>query len=201
LLTREVGLDTHITDVVNVLRYEDLQDVILVGHSHAGMVITGVADKVPERIARLVYFDALVPENGESGLDLVPAEVRKDMEQRVRTEGDGWLFPVMRGPNDISTQNTAHPWKSWSDRLTLDHQARQKISCVYVRFTADKQPGAFFQLALEKSWQRARVQKWQLYEVDTVHQITPDPAPKAAILLKLVGDLALILFYEVKERL
>jgi pimeloyl-ACP methyl ester carboxylesterase len=190
LLTPEVGLDTHITDVVNVLLYEDLRDVILVGHSHAGMVITGVADRVPERIANLVYFDAVVPENGESSLGLVAPEVRKDMEQRVRTEGDGWLFPVMHGPNDVPAKNTPHPWKSWTDPLILKNQAMRQIPCTYIRFSADKQPGEFFQLALETSWQRARARGWRLYEVDTVHQIVPDPEPKASILLDLVSSLA-----------
>jgi pimeloyl-ACP methyl ester carboxylesterase len=61
----EVDLDTHIDDVVNVMRYEDLRDVVLVGHSYAGMVIGGVADRAPERLARLVYLDAFVPEDGD----------------------------------------------------------------------------------------------------------------------------------------
>lgn len=69
LLTRDVGLDTHITDVANVLEYEDLHDVVLVGHSYAGMVITGVADKAANRIAQLVYLDAFLPEDGRSGTD------------------------------------------------------------------------------------------------------------------------------------
>lgn len=69
LLTRDVGLDTHITDIANVLEYEDLHDVVLVGHSYAGMVITGAADKAADRIAQLVYLDAFLPENGKSGTD------------------------------------------------------------------------------------------------------------------------------------
>ncbi|MGH8314793.1 MAG: alpha/beta fold hydrolase, partial [Steroidobacterales bacterium] len=66
LASTDVGLETHITDVVNMIRYEDLHDVILVGHSYGGMVITGVADRVPDRIKRLVYLDAFVPRDGES---------------------------------------------------------------------------------------------------------------------------------------
>jgi len=66
-----VGLDTHVQDIVNVLFYEDLTDVILVGHSYGGMVITGVPDKVPERIKHLVYLDAMVPSDGDSILSLV----------------------------------------------------------------------------------------------------------------------------------
>src|SRR5437867_13135502 len=72
LLRPDIDLDTHITDVVNVLEYEDLADVILAGHSYGGMVITGVADRAGSRIARLVYLDAAHPRNGESLADVSP---------------------------------------------------------------------------------------------------------------------------------
>ena len=66
LASPETNLSTHIQDILNVLWYEDLTDVILVGHSYSGMVITGVADNAPERVAKLVYLDAFVPEDGQS---------------------------------------------------------------------------------------------------------------------------------------
>ena len=88
-----VGLDTHVDDVVNVLTYEDLHDVVLVGNSSGGVVITGVVDRVPERIGQLVYLDAFVPEDGQSMLDIIPPERRPVMEKLVQTEGHGWLLP------------------------------------------------------------------------------------------------------------
>src|SRR3954452_4236427 len=66
LLTPEVGLDTHIRDITAVLKYEDLHNVVLIGHSYGGMVIAGVAEEVPERIAQLVYLDAFLPDNGKA---------------------------------------------------------------------------------------------------------------------------------------
>ena len=66
LASPAVSLSTHIDDVVNVIRFEDLHDVILVGHSYGGMVITGVADRVPDRIRRLIYLDAFVPNDGKA---------------------------------------------------------------------------------------------------------------------------------------
>jgi pimeloyl-ACP methyl ester carboxylesterase len=66
LVNPTIDLDLHITDIVNVLRYENLTDVILVGHSYGGMVITGVADRAPERVGQLVYLDAAHPRNGEA---------------------------------------------------------------------------------------------------------------------------------------
>jgi pimeloyl-ACP methyl ester carboxylesterase len=74
LLSGNITLSTHVTDILNVFRYEDLSDVVLLGHSYGGMVITAVADKIAEKIAALVYLDAFVPENGQSLFDLnIPA--------------------------------------------------------------------------------------------------------------------------------
>ena len=70
LATPQVNLTTHIKDVYNAIWYEDLTDIILVGHSYGGMVVTGVADQMPERIKHLVYLDAFLPENGQSLYDL-----------------------------------------------------------------------------------------------------------------------------------
>jgi len=75
LLSREIDLDTHIQDAIGVIDDADLSDVVLVGHSYGGMVISGVADRVPEKLASLVYLDAFVPENGQSCLSLLPPGV------------------------------------------------------------------------------------------------------------------------------
>ncbi len=72
LATPEVGLYTHIEDVVNVFRYEEVRDAILVGYSYSGMVATGVAERIPELISQLVYLDADVPQDGQSVADLLP---------------------------------------------------------------------------------------------------------------------------------
>ena len=69
LANPDIGLDTHIQDILMVLEYEELRDVILVGYSYSGMVITGVAELAPERISQLIYLDAFVPQDGQSMLD------------------------------------------------------------------------------------------------------------------------------------
>ena len=74
LLSREIDLDTHIQDVIGVIDDADLSDIVLVGHSYGGIVISGVADRVPEEVASLVYLDAFVPENGQSLFSLLPPE-------------------------------------------------------------------------------------------------------------------------------
>ena len=92
----DVGLETHITDILNVLEFEDLTDVILVGHSYGGMVATGVADRAPDRISQVVYLDAFVPQDGESLLALLPEAARIGMLSAVRLEGSGWRVPANR---------------------------------------------------------------------------------------------------------
>lgn len=89
----EVGLGTHIADVVSALVFEDLDAVTLVGSSSGGTVVTAVADRVPERIERVVYLDAFAPADGQSTSDLVAPDRWAAMEHLVAAEGDGWLLP------------------------------------------------------------------------------------------------------------
>ena len=93
LATPDVGLTTHIDDIVSVAEFDDLDDVILVGTSSGGTVITGVANRIPARIASLVYLDAFVPSDGQCTFDLLPPERRSVLEGLIETEGAGWLLP------------------------------------------------------------------------------------------------------------
>lgn len=72
LMNPNINLDTHIADVVNLIKWEDLSDIVLVGHSYGGMVVTGVADALPDKIRSLVYLDAFVPKNGEALINFLP---------------------------------------------------------------------------------------------------------------------------------
>ncbi len=86
----DIDLETHITDLVNTLVYEELDAVVLVGHSYAGAVITGVADRVPARLAHVIYYDAVTPTDGQALLDLYTPEDRAARRARVEAEGEGW---------------------------------------------------------------------------------------------------------------
>ena len=94
----EIGLAVHVQDVVAVLKFDDLHDVILVGTSSGGTVITGVAGEVPDRIRALVYIDAFVPAAGQCTLDLLPTERRSVLEGLVDAEGGGWRLPRFAPP-------------------------------------------------------------------------------------------------------
>src|SRR5919199_6117726 len=94
LASPRVDLETHIIDVVNLIEYEDLRDVVLLGHSYAGIVVTGAADRIPERIAKLVYLDSGPVSDGLTFLDTQPPEVRQHTEREVTRHGDGWRLPM-----------------------------------------------------------------------------------------------------------
>jgi pimeloyl-ACP methyl ester carboxylesterase len=135
LLRPDIDLDFHIGDIVSVLRYEDLRDVILVGHSYGGMVITGVADRATDRIGHLVYLDAAMPVDGESLADI--AAPLMDAAYRSMRVVDGVelvLFPGtepmpnygVTKPDDIawmSERLTPHPWKCFTQPLHLANES------------------------------------------------------------------------------
>ncbi|MFJ2646268.1 alpha/beta fold hydrolase [Streptomyces sp. NPDC087420] len=93
LLGPGVGLDTHVEDIVALITEEDLADVILVGHSYAGLVISAVANQLPDRTRRLVYLDAMVPEDGESAVDVMP--VSQVLIDRALASESGWRIPPL----------------------------------------------------------------------------------------------------------
>jgi pimeloyl-ACP methyl ester carboxylesterase len=124
-----VGLLTHVEDVINVLRYEDLHEVVLVGHSYGGMVITGVAERVPERIARLVYLDAFVPQDGQRLGDLFPPEVVMWLEERARTTGDGWR--ISHDPPDAD-RRTDFPLAALHQPLEVRNPTAARLPRAYI---------------------------------------------------------------------
>jgi pimeloyl-ACP methyl ester carboxylesterase len=143
LLRPDVDLDMHIRDMAAVLHYEDLRDVILVGHSYGGMVVTGVADRTADRIGRLVYLEAATPVNHQSRLDLAGPFAGSDRDAFIEAVAatrrivDGvelFLFPEpdggrLYGVTDgddlawMAERLTAHPWRSFEQPLRLTNEA------------------------------------------------------------------------------
>ncbi|MEU6199174.1 alpha/beta fold hydrolase [Streptomyces sp. NPDC047061] len=93
LLGPDVGLDTHVADVVGLIRDEDLTDVVLVGHSYAGLVVSSAANEVPDRVGHLVYLDAMVPEHGDTAADIQP--VSRTLIERALASDSGWRVPPL----------------------------------------------------------------------------------------------------------
>lgn len=167
-----IDLETHIRDIVAVLHDEDLEDVVLVGHSYGGMVATGVADRTPERIGRLVYVDAFVPRHGQCLFDLLPAAERSQREATVSSLGDGWLLPPGRIPADTSEADVAWmtPRRRWQPVRTFTQQIsltgspsllpRCYIYCT--RISPDDRFAPFAKRAKEEMG-------WNYFEIDASH--------------------------------
>ena len=139
LASPNVGLDIHITDIVNTILYEDLHNVVLVGHSYGGMVITGVADRIPDRIAKLVYVDAVLPEDGESLNSAFAKAGPENKELPVGgQEKDGFLLPTWLKPGTPLPHDVPQSMKTFSDPEHLEHpQALRNIPTIYI-LTVDK---------------------------------------------------------------
>jgi pimeloyl-ACP methyl ester carboxylesterase len=117
LMNRAINLDTHVQDILGVIRCEELSDFVLCGHSYGGMVISGVAEKIPEKIRSLVYLDAFVPADGHSLLDMVPAEMQATMRDDARHNGEGYLVtPLSAEHFNVNAKDAA-----WVDRMCVKH--------------------------------------------------------------------------------
>jgi pimeloyl-ACP methyl ester carboxylesterase len=172
LASPEVDLETHIQDVLGVLEFEDLRNVVLVGHSYGGFVATGVADRARDRIAKLVYLDAFVPKDGQSLLDLAPSDQRAGMEARVRAEGQGWLMPPNPIPPDTSDEDAkwimefrmSQPAKTFASKIRLAN-GEPKLPRSYIYCTRHA-PGDIFRPFAERARRDAG---WRYYEIDASH--------------------------------
>ena len=127
LASTDIGLNTHIKDVVNVILYEDLRNIILIGHSYGGMVVTGVADSIPDRLKYLVYIDAFVPESGESAFT-IKGEPDTDVFKPV----DGFIIPPWVPEGQKPPKDVPHPFKTFTDTITLKNDLRLKIPTTYI---------------------------------------------------------------------
>jgi len=111
LASPQVDLETHVADVENLIRWEELDDIVLCGHSYAGCVITGVADRLPERLRALVYLDAFIIENGQSLHDTLPPRARAAQVEGANKDGEGWRVPPI--PAEFFKVNVAD--RAWVD--------------------------------------------------------------------------------------
>jgi pimeloyl-ACP methyl ester carboxylesterase len=156
LSSPDVDLSNHIQDIVNVIEWENLHDITLVGHSYGGMVITGVADRVPDRIGRLIYLDALLPENGESVNDIRNLSGKNPLNV---TEKDGFLIPTWLKPNTPPPHDVPMPAKTFSEKITLKNQdAVKKIPTTFIMTVEPGKPPQddmfypFYQRAKQRGW-------------------------------------------------
>lgn len=177
LASPQIGLSTHIDDVVNAILWEELDDVILVGHSYGGMVITGTADRIPDRIHGLVYVDAFLPDSGESliawadtlGATFIRASLRDGFVV------PGWVRDTAAIPRDLP-----QPFRTFTDTLHLFNPARRLLAATYVlTFEPTVSPDPFQRFA-----DRAEARGWPVHRLHADH--TPERSarePLVALLL------------------
>ncbi|MEV4575828.1 alpha/beta hydrolase [Nonomuraea jabiensis] len=175
LLGPEVGLDTHVEDIVGLIIKEDLTDVILVGHSYAGLVVSSAANRVPDRIARLVYLDAMVPQDGESAADVQP--VTRALIDRVARSGGGWRVPPLpelpppaglfgvTDPADVAwlrTMLSDQPVRCFQQPVRLDNPALNAIPRTHIHSTVGVPEGVVRRPVPETQPNGTPSQVWEL---------------------------------------
>lgn len=194
LLTDQLDLDTHVREIAGLLEFEDLRDVVLVGHSYAGMVITGAADRSIDRIARLVYLDAAIPLDGEALVDVSPGLLSVGGATRVIDGVELGLFPgaaanLVYGLTGCADEAwaierlTPHPWKTMLCPLSLTNaQALAAVPRTIVNCTSSlrgRPP------AIRWRWSASD----DVLELDTGHDLMlTEPLAVAQILLDRAHD-------------
>jgi pimeloyl-ACP methyl ester carboxylesterase len=172
LANPDISLETHIQDIVNVIKYEELHDIVLLGHSYGGMVATGVADRARESINQVIYLDAFVPCEDQSLFDFLPDSERKRMRDGAAS-GDGWRIPPNPTPPDTPPEDIewlnarrAHmPIKCFETKLKMTHgETRLPRSYIYCnRKQAGADPFAQFAKRLKND------AGWRYFEMDASH--------------------------------
>ena len=180
LSSPNVNLSTHVTDVVNHVEFEDLRDIVLVGHSYGGMAVTGAVDKIADRVRHLVYLDAFVPADGQSLYMLTGAS-------NAATQGEWLVPPVSRdGPNKaeeawLNERRRAHPRACFSEPVRLGMPLEsQRFGLTYIKATGDER---------EVFWKTAdRIRsnpRWRYREIASGHRPPNDmPAELLGLLLE-----------------
>jgi len=161
----EVGLSTHIEDIVNVLEFEDLYEIVLVGHSYGGMVIAGVADRIPHRISRLVFMDAIVPENGESVSGLFGEAI-----DTMATAGGGgaepWqLVPLWVEEGEQPPVDVPQPILTFTEPIALDNPEAARLPAAFILTVEPGKEADDFDVFAA----RARDRGWEVVEFEGGH--------------------------------
>lgn len=184
LANPEINLSTHIQDVMREITCSDLMEVILVGHSYGGLVITGVADRIPEHISQLVYLDALVPEDGQSYIDLIGPVAAAAALQAVQAYGDGWKLLF----DDPDPRWTPQPAQTGLEKLNLKNPAATRLPRVFIYCTEEKPEDDLGLLPITRAAERAKADShWRYFEIPSPHNALKDHSDWVA---KLLLDLA-----------
>ena len=161
LASPAIDLDTHIADIVNVLEWEDLTRIHLIGHSYGGMVATGAADRARAHIAKLIYIDAFVPRDGDSVFDILPPSTREQRKNAAASGADNWRIPPGVMPPDTPEADVAwctpkrvsQPLKTFEQKIKLRGEFDGPRHYVYcARKPNDDRFRVFYDRAQREQW-------------------------------------------------
>jgi len=193
----QIGVETHVADVIGVLEHEDLEQVVLCGHSYGGIPVTCAADRQPERVGLLVYIDALIPRDGESAFDLLPASFARLARATAAEHGDGWrvsMPPDLRPPpgwvsEDVREHYIARlgpqPLATFSDPVCLTG-AVERLPRAFLRCTGGQLAASSAGDPIAPMAARAQTEGWLYRELMAPHDPQlAEPVGTAAILHEL----------------
>ncbi|WP_445365076.1 alpha/beta fold hydrolase [Microbulbifer sp. ANSA001] len=191
LLSPSIGMDTFIQDLVNVIEFEDLEQVILVGHSFGGMAATGAADAMPQRIRRLVYLDGAIPLPGHAFAEQLPEKIRsRRLAAAKETQGTRCFMPMdprlmgikkSQELNWLRRHMTPHPVKTYLDPIQLSQAPAQGPPCTYIRCTKPYYPPANI-----SGEQARKIPGWHYLEIAESHGCIINAAQTVAKLLQKI---------------
>ena len=166
----ETGLSTHVDQIARLIETEDLDELVVVGHSYAGLLMVALAERVAERIRHFVYFDALIPRNNQSAFDLMPG-VEESFRKRMREAGSDCLVPPLSpevmgvtAPGDVAwmlRRLTPMPIRTHLEKVVAPDDKAAAIPSSYIRCLQ------FSLGAKYAAW--AKSQGWPVFEIDTGH--------------------------------
>ena len=192
LLNAQVGLSTFIDDIAAVILSEELDNVVLVGHSFGGHVINGVADRMPQLLRQLIYLDGLVVQHGQSALSIMPPAVQAERTRTMDAEGLRMTSPApdQFGLSDpaqlawVMRQLTPHPLKGYTEPLQLQHPLGNGLPKTYIAVTDPWYPP----LAELRQWVRSQPD-WDWRELAACHNaMVSAPLALASLLMELAGS-------------
>jgi pimeloyl-ACP methyl ester carboxylesterase len=194
LLSRTITLDTFTRDVSGVIEAEELHDIVLVGHSFGGLPVSGVADRMPERIRSVVFLDSMLVQPGRTPADGLTAEVAAARRKAAEETSGGLSLPTppasafgVTGPADaawLERRLTPHPFSTYASRLEIGNAVGNGLPCTYVACTRP----AYLPLEGARTWARQQA-GWRWEEIATGHDaMVTAPEELAGMLERLAAD-------------
>lgn len=184
LLSKETGISTHINDIVNFIEWRNLDNIILVGHSYGGPVISGVVDRVGHRVVHQVYIDCAPADNGENTMDVFGPDVARISLESAKENGDGWLITADALREPIPTMSK-HPLKSYLERVEIINNVKTKGTIIL----ATEAMSIFGYMRTTSAPKKAKERNWDVITIKGPHTLQ-EQDPSMSEISKILIDIA-----------